>query len=188
MTDDQQLLAKAKEFDPAALQTFHQRFYGLVRHYIQFKVGDIHTVEDLTEEVFVRALEGLKQDKAWRDSPKGWIMGIARNVVAGYYRQRAGKSEVALDEQLSSTEEFDPVHQAALNERKRLLRQAIQELTDEQRDVILMRFMEGINIAGVAKAIDKSPGAVKTLQHRALRILAKKMGNLSPEKIDYADE
>jgi len=181
MTNDQQLLAQAKQLDPAALRALHQRFYESVARYIQFKVGDPHTVEDLCGEVFVRVLQGLKRGQAWQDSPQGWIMGIARHVVADHYRQKERVAEVELSDGLAAAMESNPAHQAALNERKRLLEQAIQQLSEEQRDVILLRFMEGIDIQGVANAINKTPGAVKGLQYRALRTLAEIMRDFAPE-------
>lgn len=181
MTDDLQLLARAKELDPAALRALHHRFYEPVARYIQFKVGDPATVEDLSGEVFVRVLESLQRGKGWQDSPQGWIMGIARHVVADFYRRRERLAEVELGEQLMSDEKSDPEHQTLKRERARLVMQAIQQLTDEQRDVIILRFVEGINIQGVAKAINKSPGAVKGLQYRALRALAEKMSGLNAE-------
>ena len=179
--NDEQLLAKAIQLDPAALRVLHQRFYAPVARYIQFKVGDPHTVEDLSGEVFVRVIEGLKQGKSWQDSPQGWIMGIARHVVADFYRHRERMTEVELTEHVSATKATDPSHQTLLNDQKRRLMAAIQQLTDEQRDVILMRFMEGINIEGVANAINKTPGAVKGLQYRALRALADIMKDTSVE-------
>jgi RNA polymerase sigma-70 factor (ECF subfamily) len=184
MSNDEQLLARAKQLDPIALRALHQRFYEPVARYIQFKVGNQQTVEDLSGEVFVRVLEGLKRGKAWQDSPQGWIMGIARHVVTDYYRQRERMTEVKLSERLVASEESAPVQQAIRNERKRNLMQAIQQLTAEQRDVILMRFMEGINIQGVAKALNKTPGAVKGLQFRAIRALAETMQKPLVEEID----
>jgi RNA polymerase sigma-70 factor (ECF subfamily) len=181
MINDQQLLAQAKQLNPAALHALHQRFYEPVARYIQFKVGDPHTVEDLCGEVFVRVLQGLKKGQGWQDSPQGWIMGIARHVVADHYRQKERMPEVELSDGLMAATETNPAQQAALNERKRLLEQAIHQLGEEQRDVILLRFMEGIDIQGVAKAINKTPGAVKALQYRALRALAEIMRDFSPE-------
>lgn len=180
-TNDQQLLAQAKQLDPAALRALHARFYDMVARYIQFKVGDPQTVEDLGGEVFVRVLQGLKRGRAWQDSPQGWIMGIARHVVADYYRQKERMAEVELQEGLAAAVETNPTHQLMLNERTRLLEQAIGQLSEEQRDVILLRFMEGIDIQNVAQAINKTPGAVKALQYRALRALAEIMRDFSPE-------
>ena len=183
MTIDEQLLAQAKQLDPAALRALHQRFYEPVARYIQFKVGNPHTVEDLSGEVFVRVLEGLKRGRGWRDSPQGWIMGIARNVVVDHYRQKERMAEVALNEQITAAEDSDPTRQAILNERQRQLMSALEQLTDEQRDVILMRFIEGIDIKGVAKATNKTTGAIKGLQYRALQALAEIMGEVSAEGV-----
>jgi len=177
MLNDKQLLAKAKQLDPIALEMLHQRFYEPVARYIQFKVSDIQTAEDLSSEVFVRVLDGLKQGRSWKTSAKGWIMGIAHHVVVDHYRHKERIQEVILTETLSDSEENNPSYQFMVGERKRALMQAIDHLTDEQRDVILMRFIEGINIEGVAEALQKSPGAVKGLQYRAMRVLAKKLVN-----------
>lgn len=181
MIDDDELLIRAKKLDPTALQIIHQRFYGAVARYIQFKVGDATVAEDLIGEVFVKMVESLQRGKGWRDSPQGWIMGITRHLVADYYRQKSRRQEVQLPENLTDGEENGPSHQAMLNERKRILWGAIQHLTDEQRDVVLMRFMGGINIKNVAKAINKTPGAVKALQYRALRTLAEKIKGLKSD-------
>ena len=183
MSNDEQLLVKAKKMDPAALRALHQRFYEPVARYIQFKINDPHTVEDLSGEVFVRVLEGLKRGYGWRESPQGWIMGIARNVVVDYYRKRERMTEVVLNEGLAATDETDPTHQTILSENQAYLRKAIEQLTDEQREVILLRFIEGIDIKGVAQAINKTPGAVKGLQYRALQALAEIMGDVSEDRV-----
>ncbi|MDX1520746.1 MAG: sigma-70 family RNA polymerase sigma factor [Anaerolineae bacterium] len=174
--NEEQLLTQAQQLNPAALSALHQRFYEPVARYIQFKVGDRQTVEDLSGEVFVRVLEGLKRGRGWQGSPQGWIMGIARHVVADHYRHRERMPEVTLNEQITATDEAtNPFLQAFKGEQKRRLMAAIQQLTDEQRDVVLMRFMEGIDIRGVATAMNKKPGAIKGLQYRALKALAEIM-------------
>lgn len=178
MLNDEQLLVKAKQLDPAALRALHHNYYESVARYIQFKIGDPRTVEDLSGEVFVRVLEGLRQGKGWQKSAKGWIMGIAHHVVVDYYRKRERMTEVKLSDHLASSSEVDPHYQAILGERKDRLMAAIEELTDEQKEVILMRFIEGIDIQTVAEAINKTPGAVKALQYRAVRALAEKMQDL----------
>ena len=178
MFDDAQLLNRAKELDPVALRALHQAFYPMVARYIQYKVGDPRTAEDLCGEVFVRLLEALRRGKGWRESPRGWVMGIARNIVVDHYRQQGRVTEVALAEELPASETSDPTRHALQNERHRLLRQAIDHLTDEQREVVLMRFIKGFDIQDVAEALNKSPGAIKALQHRALRALATRLQTL----------
>jgi RNA polymerase sigma-70 factor (ECF subfamily) len=104
-------------------------------------------------------------------------MGIARNVVVDHYRQQEKMTEVNLNERVRATEATDPTVHAVLSEQQENLKQAIDQLTDEQRDVILLRFVEGVNIKGVAEVMDKTPGAVKGLQYRALRELAEILGD-----------
>ena len=176
-----QLLEQARRFDPEALRALHNQFYEPVYRYIHFKVGDPHASEDLTSEVFVRVLEALKRGKAWRTTPDAWIFGIARNVVADHYRQKTRQVEVELDERLTTSAEKSPVEQVMVAEKYHELSQAMALLTDEQRDVVLMRFMEGLSIKAVAEALNKTPGAVKGLQYRALRALSNAMQHFSDE-------
>jgi len=186
--NNEQLLDRAKQLDPDAIRALHQQFYEPVARYIRFKVSDPHTVEDLSGEVFVRVLDGLRRGRGWRDTPRGWIMGIARNIVVDYYRKKERMTEVKLSEGLISQEATDPMHQAILNDRQNYLQQAISRLTNEQRDVILLRFMEGLDIRSVAKAINKSPGAIKGLQYRALRTLATIMTDAPVEGVAGVNE
>lgn len=178
MTDEAQLLARARQLDPAALRELHQQFYEPVARYIQFKVSDPYMVQDLSGEVFVRVLDGLRRGQGWRETPRAWIMGIARNVVADHYRKGSRVSEVELSDELYASDDVDPMFLAIHRERKDLLMRAMQGLTADQRDIISMRFLQGIDIQEVAAATGKSVGAVKALQHRALRALALRLQQL----------
>ena len=175
MTDDIHVLAQVKQLNPEALGALHAEFYEPVVRYIQFKVGDERVVEDLSSEVFVRVVEAVRRGNTWRDSPRGWIMGIARHVVADHYRRREKSVEVALSEDITATEENDPVWQTMLSERKQVLLRAMALLTEEQHDIVSMRFIKGISIADIATATGKTPGAVRALQHRALQTLAMRL-------------
>ncbi len=177
MNEDQGLFERAKRFDPDALGALHNRFYGPVYRYVRFKVGEPHISEDLASEVFARVLEALKRGRGWHNTPNAWIFGIARNVVADHYRRGQGNNrpEAALDELLSAPAEDDPAHTVLQAEQCEELVQAISLLTDEQRDVILLRFIEEQSIKDAAEAMNKSPGAVKSLQYRALCALSQIM-------------
>lgn len=176
---DTQFLEQLRRFDPQALRALHDQFYAPVYRYIRFKVRDAHSSEDLTSEVFVRVLEALKRGMVWHTTPAAWIFGIARNVVADHYRRQSRRTEVELDEGLAGPGENSLIGRIMAAEQRQALARAMALLTDEQRDVILMRFMEELSIQDVAEALHKTPGAVKGLQHRALRALAEVMGNLS---------
>ena len=183
MRTEAQLLEGARRFDPDALRTLHDRLYEPVYRYVHFKVSDPQASEDLTSEVFLRMLEALKKGKQWKTTPDAWIFGIARNVVADHYRVASRGSEVVLDEHLALPEEQSPTQHVIHAEQHQELALAISSLTDEQRDVVLLRFMEGLSINDVAEAMGKKPGAVKGLQHRALRALSEVMGASSVERV-----
>ncbi len=183
MSTEALLLEQAKRFDPDALRTLHNRFYDPVYRYVHFKASDREVSEDLTSEVFLRVLEALRRGKMWHTTPDAWIFGIARNVVADHYRKGNRRTDVDLDERLRMPEEESPAQIVMAAEQHEELSQAITLLTDEQRDVILLRFVEGLSINDVAEALDKTPGAVKGLQHRALRALADAMQRGSGNKV-----
>ena len=179
MRTEAQFLEQARRFDPDALRALHNRLYEPVQRYVHFKVSDPQVSEDLTSEIFLRVLEAFKQDKMWKTTPDAWIFGIARNVVADHYRKTSRRNEVVLDERLAMPDEQTPTQRIIVAEQHEELAQAITVLTDEQRDVVLLRFMEGLSINDVAEAMGKTPGAVKGLQHRALRALSEAMGRPS---------
>lgn len=181
MSTEEKLLEGARRLDPEALRTLHDRLYEPVYRYVHFKVSDPQASEDLTSEVFLRMLEALRRDRTWNTTPDAWIFGIARNVVADHYRKIGRRAEVALDERLAMPDEQSPTQLVIDTEQHQALAQAMTSLTDEQRDVILLRFMEGLSIDDVAEAIGKTPGAVKGLQHRALRALSEAVQSLSGE-------
>jgi len=179
MRTEAQLLEQARRFDPDALRALHNRLYEPIYRYVHYKVSDPQASEDLTSEVFLRVLEALKKGKMWKTTPDAWIFGIARNVVADHYRKTSRRSEVALDERLAMPDEQSLTQRVIVAEEHEELAQAISRLTDEQRDVVLLRFMEGLSTNDVAEIMGKKPGAIKGLQHRALRALAEAMGRTS---------
>jgi RNA polymerase sigma-70 factor (ECF subfamily) len=187
MKAEAQLLEQAKRFDPDALRTLHNRLYEPIYRYVHFKVSDPQASEDLTSEVFLRLLEALKRGKMWKTTPDAWVFGIARNVVADHYRKGSRRSEVTLDESLALPDKQNLTQRVIVAEQHQELAQAITELTDEQRDVVLLRFMEGLSINDVAEILGKTPGAIKGLQHRALRALSEAMGSSMGEGLTAGD-
>jgi RNA polymerase sigma-70 factor (ECF subfamily) len=117
------------------------------------------------------------------DNPDAWIFGIARNVVADYYRRQYRQPEVELNDGIAALPEQGPVEQVLNNEQRDHLVEAVSSLRDEYRDVILLRFIEELSIKDVAEILDKTPGSVKGLQHRALRALSAIMRGLSGQDI-----
>ena len=180
MQDELTLLARARPLDPDALALIHDTYYSAIYRYIAFRVGERETAEDLTSEVFTRLLTALRDRNAPQNTLRGWLYGVAARVVADYYRKRYRAPQVELDETLVSAE-ADPAELLEGKLTQEHLKQAMQELTEEQRHVLGLRFGADLPIQEVARTLGKTEGAIKQLQARAVAALARK---LTPKVID----
>jgi RNA polymerase sigma-70 factor, ECF subfamily len=170
--DDLRLLAEAFEYDEAALSAIYDRYEVRIYTYIYRRIGDQTLAEDLTGQVFLKMLEAIRNRKAWHSSFSGWLYRIAHNVVIDHYRQRDHQPQVSLDDEPALPALDD--NPAAATELKldiERLRAAIARLTDEQAEVISLRFLEGYSISEVAEMMNKSEGSIKALQYRAVATL-----------------
>jgi RNA polymerase sigma-70 factor (ECF subfamily) len=178
--DEQALLARARKLEAAALAEIHDVFYSPIFRYVAFRVGDRDTAEDLTSEVFTRLISALRDRHAPHNTLRGWLYGVAARVVSDHHRRRYRAPQVELDESLVSREAGPAELVDAMLTREDLDR-AMAELTEEQQNVIALRFGHEMSIREVARTMDKSEGAVKQLQARAIAALARK---LSPGMVD----
>jgi len=174
--DDTRLYEQAKAFDPVALGTIYDRYSDKIYSYIYHRVGDPNLAEDLTALTFTKMLEAIRRGRAWRTSFSGWLYRIAHNLVIDHYRKRGRVQQVSLDmgPPLHATGS-DPYERAQQTLQQEALRKAINQLTDDQATVIVMRFLQGYSIAEVAAAMGKTEGAVKALQFRAVERLRRLM-------------
>ena len=167
--DDTKLLNRAKAFDAVALSTLYDRYESRIYNYIYHRVGDAQVAEDLTAQVFLRMLEAIHNENAWRSSFSGWLYRIAHNLVIDHYRRQARQAHISLDDAPTMpAEDADPLQAAEWQLQQEHLRKAINRLTEEQAQVVSLRFLEGLSISEVAKVIGKTEGAVKALQYRAI--------------------
>ena len=158
---DDRLLVEAAQADPARFVELYDRHFHRVYVYVLRRAGNRADAEDVTAEVFHRAFDRLKQFE-WRGTPfVAWLFRIASNALADHWR-RAGREPVPVGATPATDAGFD---------RTVMLFQLVDRLPAEQRRVIELRFGEGRSIQETAAAIDKSEGAVKQLQHRALEHL-----------------
>jgi len=170
--EEMQLLKRARTYDQAALGELYDRYSGRIYNYVYHRVGDPSQAEELTAQVFLRVLEAVREDRAWRTSFSGWLYRIAHNLVIDHYRRRSRAVQVALeDAPVLPATRGDPEKAAerALNAEQ--LRMAIARLTKEQAQVVSLRFLEEMSIAEVAAVMGKSEGAIKALQYRAVLAL-----------------
>ncbi len=148
----------------------YRRHVGAIYRYIHLRVGREDLAEDLTADVFLKMLEGIESFN-YRGVPfAAWLFRIAHDRVVDYFRHQARKETVSLSERLSALGEGPlAMTEAALAGER--LRQAFGRLTEEQQQVIVLKFGEGLTNAEVGRLLGKSEGAVKSLQHRALTSL-----------------
>src|SRR5512139_396488 len=178
--DELTLLARARQLDPEALAHIHDTYYTSIFRYVAFRVGDHATAEDLTSEVFTRLLTALRDKNAPQNTLRGWLYGVAARVVSDHHRQTYRAPQVELDESLASAD-HDPADIVDRKLTQESVKRAMQDLTEEQRHVLSLRFGSDLPIQEVARALGKSEGAVKQLQARAVAALARK---LSPKVVD----
>ncbi|HTP09750.1 MAG TPA: sigma-70 family RNA polymerase sigma factor, partial [Anaerolineae bacterium] len=158
----------------------HDIYYASIFRYIAFRVSDHATAEDLTSEVFTRLLTALRDKNAPQNSLRGWLYGVAARVVSDHHRKAYQAPQVELDEELISAD-HDPADIVDRKLTQEDVKRAMQDLTEEQRHVLSLRFGSDMPIQDVARILGKSEGAVKQLQARAVAALARK---LSPKVVD----
>lgn len=172
---ERQLAAKACGGDRQAFGTLYERYVDRIYRYVYFKVGNRAQAEDMTSQTFLKAWDAIG-DYEWRDHPFGaWLFRIAHNLVVDYHRSR--REVLGLDDatrQLEAKASRDDVRPerilADLISMERV-RHAIGRLTEEQQQVLVLRFFEGLDTGEVAELMGKRRGAIRGLQFRALSAL-----------------
>ena len=170
MTNERELLERAKQRDEAALGELYDRYAPRIYAYVYRRVGDAFLAEDLTGDVFVRVIQAIQAERFWHTSFQAWLYRIAHNLVVDHFRKQSPVAELELDEGLVAAED-DPVSAVAERLSYGQVKAAISRLTPDQQQVLALRFGEGMKAREVAAVIGKSVGAVEALQHRALAAL-----------------
>ena len=170
MTNERELLQRAKQCDEAALGELYDCYAPRIYAYAYRRVGDAHLAEDLTGDVFVRVIQAIQSERFWHTSFQAWLYRIAHNLVVDHFRRQSPVVELELDEGLVAAED-DPVSAVAERLSHGQVKAAIGRLTPDQQQVLALRFGEGMKAREVAAVIGKSVGAVEALQHRALAAL-----------------
>jgi RNA polymerase sigma-70 factor (ECF subfamily) len=169
LTAEADLLARLRARDPADLAELYDRFAPALYAYIYRRVGERHLAEDLTADVFVRALDALQRDRFAAVSLQAWLYRLAHNRVVDHYRSSQRAPLAPLDEALPSP---DDVPEAVHRRRDQAwMHAALQRLTPDQQQIIALRFGEGLSAAAIAAVLGKSEEAIRAMQHRALAAL-----------------
>jgi RNA polymerase sigma-70 factor (ECF subfamily) len=170
LLDERRLVQKAKSGDPDAFARLYDAYVERVYRYIYFRVSDDAATEDLTSQVFLKAWESVSRYRPGSSPFLAWLYSIARNLVIDHYRTK--KETVDLEDIIHITSN-GPSPDEEVQKRFELqeMRKALQFLTDEQREVVTLRFIAGLSTEEVAAVMEKREGAIRALQMRALHAL-----------------
>jgi RNA polymerase sigma-70 factor (ECF subfamily) len=177
-TDDaaiEELVAAAKAGDAEAFGRLFDHFHEPVHRYVAARVRRPSDAEDLTQTVFVKALEALPRYEQRGIPFGGWLFRLARNVVIDHIRTH--REHVDIVELLERAgHEVSPEAQAVTRDQMDAVAAALAELTDEQRDAIALRFFAGLSAREAAEVMGKQEGTVRGVQFRAIAALRRRLG------------
>jgi len=166
----------AAQADRAAFAVLYQRYLDRVYGYCFYLLGDHHDAEDATERTFLAALRALPGFRDEGASFRAWLFRIARNTVLNARRGRIRRRTEPLPDSFDrAAPDSDPAGMVAQADELRRALRVVHELPDDRRQVILLRFVDGLSSREIGLVLDRSEGAVRVLLHRALRDLAARL-------------
>ncbi len=161
--------------DPRAVAAIYDRYFPEVYRYTRYRLGDEVLAEDVASEVFVRLLEAVRSGRAPETNMHGWLLATANHMVNDQMRRRYRRPVEPIEETLPAGLPALP-DQVEAGDDRRLLQQALAQLTAEQQHVLALRFGEGYSLEETAVVMKKNVNSVKQLQFRALAALQRKIG------------
>ena len=167
------LVERGQQGDKAALEELYLIHFDRIYSYLHMTVGNRHDAEDLTTQTFLRMLESIGRFR-WQSAPfSAWLFRIAHNLSMDHFRaSRRWQPEEEVPEPIGSEQDSAEIEAMQALGRQSML-ELIEKLSHEQQQVLTLKFVFGFANAEVATILDKTEGAVKSLQHRALASLQK---------------
>jgi RNA polymerase sigma-70 factor (ECF subfamily) len=168
------LVELARKGDTEAFGQLYDHYHTSVYRFLYYRVGSVPLAEDLTAETFFRALRSMSSFR-WQGKDFGaWLMTIARNLTTDHFKAGRTRLESTTEDMstLDTTSE-GPEGAVLASLTNEALLEALSQLPTEQRECLVMRFLQGLSIAETADVLGRSSGAVKQLQLRGVRNLAK---------------
>ncbi len=167
--DEAELVRRAVAGDEKALEALYRRYVGAVYRFMYYRTGDRVVAEDLTADVFAAVLKAIPRYEE-RGLPFGaWLFRIARAQWVDYRRKEERRKRVSLKEEVHSEPPLHPSQDEILSHL--YFASLLSHLTDEQREVVLLRFIGGLSHAEIAEVVGSNPNAVKAKLYRALQRL-----------------
>jgi RNA polymerase sigma-70 factor (ECF subfamily) len=163
---------RAAQADRAAFGALYRRYLDRVYGYAFYLLGDHHDAEDATERTFLAALDAIGRFRDEGATFRAWLFRIAHNQIANALRSRARRRAAPLDAMAEPIADADPAAESDAADDARRVRRALAELSADRRQVVVLRFVDGLSAGEIGAVLGRSAGAVRVLQHRALRELA----------------
>jgi len=177
MTDwDEQAEIEAAQRDTRAFGALYEHYVERIYSYVYHRVGNVHDAEDLTARVFFRAIAHLDTyvDKGYPFS--AWLYRIAHNLIANWHRDRSRRPVISLEDMvISSRPDEHPERVAQEQDEKRFLSEAVMTLDPVRRELVMLKFNEGLSNAEIGQVLGRSEGAIKSLYHRTLLQLRREL-------------
>ena len=173
-----QLVVRAQDGDGEAFGQLYDRYVDTVFRFIYFRVNDRALAEDFTSETFLRALRRIGTISYQGRDIGAWFVTIARNIVLDHMKSARHRLEITTADTIEGADREPGPENAVIDSltAERLLA-AVNQLGDEQRECVLLRFIQGFSVSETAAVMGKNDGAIKALQHRAVRKLAELVGS-----------
>ncbi len=166
----------AAQRDRAAFDVLYRRYLDRVYGYAFYQLRDHHDAEDATERTFLAALHALPEFRDEGATFRAWLFRIAHNTIVNARRSRFRRRTEPLPEGLERTApNADPAGLVLEADELRRVLRAVAELPDDRRQVVLLRFVDGLSSREIGQVMDRSEGAARVLLHRALRDLAARL-------------
>jgi RNA polymerase sigma-70 factor (ECF subfamily) len=166
------LVEAAQAGDAGAFGQLYDQYVDSVFRYVLFRVGDRALAEDVTSETFLRAFRRIGSLSYQGRDVGAWFVTIARNIVLDHVKSSRFRLEVATADPDDTNTQVGPEHQVITRLTHDELLRCVAQLGDDQRECIVLRFLQGLSVAETAVLMERNEGAIKALQHRAVRRLA----------------
>ncbi len=171
------LVQQAASGDQTAFAALYEMHADRVYRHVHFQVLDGHDAEDITQEVFIKAWRSLPRYKHTGAPFVSWLIVIARNAIVDHFRSK--KDVRDLDESNEPESGSDPVASVEAKFGRAEIRDAVMRLKGDKRTVVMMHFIDGFSYEEIAKAMGKSEGTIRVIQHRALKDMKDILGEAS---------
>jgi RNA polymerase sigma-70 factor, ECF subfamily len=170
-TSEDALIRRAQALDSGALAELYDKHFDGIYRYLYTRTNHQADAEDLTEQVFLKMVGSIQRYRPKGVAFSSWLYRIAHNLLVDRYR-RAGREAVELSDQVRDARPHaDPAALVQNSEERRQLLAAVHRLTSEQQQVITMRFIDNMEVDEIARLMRRRPGAIHSMQHRALASL-----------------